>query len=115
KGLLGLLYNTAVPLAQSMGQRFLKQNMNVELDLIDLPSAGSFAKHLVDIAAWSTADQQGMESTMVSPIGIVPMVALMVAPAAIFMGRSAQVAQPIEMGEPEEEVVEEWEIDEEGN
>ncbi|MBK9388178.1 MAG: hypothetical protein IPN34_25445 [Planctomycetes bacterium] len=122
KALIALTYNTVAPIAQAAVRDVSKKMLGVDLDLLDLPSAHMLAQHLVDVAAWSSVDERGMESTIVSPCGVMPAIALLGASVGFFTARQAAAA-PIEVREfevepaepTEPEMVEEWEIDENGN
>lgn len=121
KGLIATAYNTLAPLAQSALREVAQRELGIEIDLIDLPSAANLSKHLVDVGGWSTIDEHGAESTLVSPCGVMPAFVLLGAGVGFFSARQAvysrsEAVEELEFvpAEPMQEE-EEWEIDEEGN
>ncbi|MBL8898709.1 MAG: hypothetical protein JNM84_13815 [Planctomycetes bacterium] len=122
KALISLAYNTVAPIAQAAVRDVARKQLGVDLDLLDLPSAHMLAQHLVDVASWSSIDEHGMESTIVSPTGVMPAIVLIGGVAGFVTARQVAAAPSevrefeVEPAEPTEpETAEEWEIDENGN
>jgi hypothetical protein len=82
KSLLSLLYDTGVPLLQTIAKKNVMEEVPLALDWALLPPSSRVVAHFRSMAAYSTWNRDGIAVSLQAPMPMLPMVAVAVGAAA---------------------------------
>jgi len=88
---LGLVYDTLVPLIQTVAKPNVLKDLPLPLDWAQLPPASRVSKHFRSMASFVTWNQDGLVISMQGPIPLLPALAAAIGVGAAMWTRSASV------------------------
>jgi hypothetical protein len=83
QALFSLLYDTGVPLLQTIVKKNMLKEVPVRIDWAQLPATRTLRPHFRSMAMWTTGDDQGARITMHAPVPAMALVTVAVAAAAV--------------------------------